>query len=258
MRPLVGVGGVILDAEVVGPVQRAIDEQCREAGFPAGEEFKWSPGRELWMWKELRGQLREKFFISVLKILAAHEAVAIVIAVDQDANPATNADTPEEDATRLFLERASNRFVRSDGVVIVDRPTGDRAAENRFLADCVMHLQDQGTYAIPERFALPVMAAQSRFVRLLQAADLVTSCSLAYISGEQRYSPPVFDAVKSMFPTDYGRKGGIGLKIHPDFRYLNLYHWLLGDSHFVRFQSGYPLPMKNQLYADGDGSTNEM
>jgi hypothetical protein len=52
-----------------------------------------------------------------------------------------------------------------------------------------------------------------------------------------------------MFPRDFGRIGGLGLKIHPDFRYANLYHWLLGDSHFVRYQSGYPLPFKSRPYA---------
>jgi len=37
--------------------------------------------------------------------------------------------------------------------------------------------------------------------------------------------------------------GGRALKIHPDERYGNLYRWLLGDDMFVRFQSGFELPL---------------
>jgi len=43
---------------------------------------------------------------------------------------------------------------------------------------------------------------------------------------------------------DYGCKGGRGLKIHPDLRYGNLYHWLLGDEAFVRYEGGIDLPSK--------------
>jgi hypothetical protein len=45
-----------------------------------------------------------------------------------------------------------------------------------------------------------------------------------------------------MLRSDYGCVGGRGLKIHPDLRYGNLYHGLLDDEMFVRFQGGFPLP----------------
>jgi hypothetical protein len=37
--------------------------------------------------------------------------------------------------------------------------------------------------------------------------------------------------------------GGSGLKLHPDLCYLNLYHWLLGDSYYRRGGGGHTLPM---------------
>lgn len=256
MRPLVGVGGIFLSASAVGPVQRRIDELCAAAGFPGQEEFKWSPGGELWMKKSLHAAAREGFFLDVLATVREHGASAVVVAVDTRANAATAADDPGEDATRLFLERASNRFFSagSDGCVIVDRPSGDRRDENRFLAKCVDHLQDDTTFAVAERFAMPVMATQSRFVRLLQVADLVTSATLAFVAGENQFSPPVFEAIRPMLATELDRAGGVGLKIHPDFRYANLYHWLLGDEYWVKGNVGDPLPKPRMRYAAGPGA----
>lgn len=253
MRPIVAAGGVFLVSDVVGPVQRRIDQLCRDAGFPNGQEFKWSPGGELWMKKNLHGEGREQFFLNVLNVVRKNDARVAVVVVDAKARAATAAASPEEDATRLFLERASNRFHASgqDGIVIVDRPPGNRSAENRFLAQCVDHLQDETTFAVAERFALPVMATQSRFVRLLQVADVVTSSTLAFVAGEPQYAPSVFDAIRPMLATELDRVGGVGLKIHPDLRYANLYHWLLGDEYWFKANIGEPLPLPGLPYAEG-------
>jgi hypothetical protein len=43
--------------------------------------------------------------------------------------------------------------------------------------------------------------------------------------------------------------GGIGLKIQPDGRYANLYHWLLGDTVLVRRQRLVTLPDPHRAYA---------
>lgn len=72
-------------------------------------------------------------------------------------------------------------------------------------------------------------------------------------AGESNFSPPIFECMKPLFRSETGRVGGVGLKLHPDYKYANLYHWLLGDSHFVRGGSGTPLPMKNRPYSDDSG-----
>jgi len=71
------------------------------------------------------------------------------------------------------------------------------------------------------------------------------------VAGETRFAPDVFQHIKPMFPRKYDRIGGPSLKIHPDFRYSNLYHWLCGDSHFVRYQTGIPMPLKGRHYFAG-------
>jgi hypothetical protein len=134
-------------------------------------------------------------------------------------------------------------------MVIVSQPSGDRKSENKFLATCFETLRCGTDYVKPERIVLNVLTSPPRFMRLLQLADLVTSCSIAFVGGENSFSPPVFDGIKSMLARELGRIGGVGLKIHPDIKYVNLYHWLLGDTHFVRFMMGLPLPLPGYQYS---------
>lgn len=136
---------------------------------------------------------------------------------------------------------------------MVDRPSGNRQAENRFLAECTAFLQDEANFAVPERFVLPVIAAQSRHLRLLQSADLVASCTLAHIAGENEYSPPIFAEIRPMLASNQGRVGGVGLKIHPDLRYGNLYRWVGRDDYYVRGNVGIPYPHAGRLYDEDDG-----
>lgn len=73
-------------------------------------------------------------------------------------------------------------------------------------------------------------------------------------AGEDRYAPPIFQVIRrDLLRNDTGRRGGVGLKLHPDYRYCNLCHWLLGDTHLVRGRSGYPLPMGGHEYFNGPG-----
>jgi hypothetical protein len=92
------------------------------------------------------------------------------------------------------------------------------------------------------RIAINLLCTQSRFVRLLQCADVVTSCVTAYVGGENLWSPRIFAAIKPLFHSSDGRIGGCGLKFH-DTRHRNLYHWLLGDSTYHAHGTTYDLPL---------------
>jgi hypothetical protein len=174
---------------------------------------------------------------------------AMVVIEDTDHRTAGGAETHEEDVVNLFLERANLALGSGrHGLVIVDTPSGNRSDETRFLGRCLDTIQRGTPYVRFERIALNVIATNSGLVRLLQLADVVTSSTLAYVGGETQYSPTVYEAIKPMIRSDYGRIGGIGVKIHPDGRYANLYHWLLGDELFVRFQTGMPMPLRGFPY----------
>ena len=251
MGPLIAAGGFLIDGKAVKSLEASLGDLCQRAGFPINNELKWSPGRELWMRNNLVGDARRHFFFNVLSAAADHDIVAMVVLEDANCRTAPRAQTHEDDVSRLLLERVHNSLpFSSDGcIVIVGRPTGDRADEDRFLSHCLEDLQSGTEYVQHDKIALNVLSTPSKLVRLLQLADLITSCTTARVSGEPRYSPPVFDKVKGLLQNDMSRVGGVGVKIHPDYKYANLYHWILGDTHYWRRNGGVPYPLAGRPYS---------
>ena len=244
MGPLVAVGGLHIPGGVVRMLELALDALCNEFGFPSGEEFKWSPHADSWERDNLVEARRDDFNLRALAL--AREAGATGIVVMEDTSKAlANADarSREEDVTLMFLERAHSQVAEGHhAMVVFDRSGGGHRADAKFLETTLTTLRTGTAYSRLDRLALAV-STDSKLSRLIQLADVVTSCSTSYVSGEDRFSPRIFkDGILSLLREDYLCKGGRGLKIHPDLRYGNLYHWLLGDEFFVRAQSGRKLP----------------
>lgn len=252
MRELVAVGGLHVPSEAVGALERDLDELSAETGFPPGEEFKWSPKSKQWMRDNLVGNERTEFFLQALNLARKSGASAIVTVVDTKAQPANpGAGSPQEDAMILFLERAHNQIAHgSQGIVVVDQPGGNRKEETKMLRILIQRINRGTTYASLDRLAL-VVATDSSLVRLVQLADVTVGCTISYVGGEQTWSAPVFEKrIKPLLRrAEDGRIGGVGLKIHPDGRYADLYHWLLGDTTFPKGGSCRPLPLPDYPYA---------
>jgi hypothetical protein len=249
MGKLVAVGGLHVPSKV-RPLERDLDKLCAETGFPPGEEFKWSPERKQWM-RHLVGTERTDFFLEALSLARRSGASAIVTVVEAGAQPANQGvKTAHEDAVTLFLERAHNQ-VSSGGeaIVILDQPGGRRKDETTVLRTLIRRMNTGTTYTSLDHLAL-VVATDSSLVRLVQLADVTVGCTLAYVAGERKWSAAVFEGgIKPILRSAGGRIGGVGLKIHPDGRYANLYHWLLGDTTFVKNRSSRPLPLSDHPYA---------
>ena len=253
MRPLVATGGIVVPIDAAGNLESELGAICAAYGFPDGEEFKWSPDRDDWMRDNLVAARRRDFFAEVLGAAGQAGVVVLVMISDTECNPATTgAPTPQFDTTVTFLERVHN-YVDDEGsyaVVIADRHGGGTRQDTEFLVNCQRVLTRGTRYVTLDRLPINLVTTQSSLVRLLQLADLVTSCTTAFVAGENEYSPAVFEAILPLARREYNCYGGRGIKIHPDFRYRNLYHWLLGDSHFTRFQDGRPLPDPQLPYAE--------
>jgi hypothetical protein len=249
MGPLVAIGGVMVSHRELDGLQDDIERACSRAGFPAGEPFKWSPGSELWMHSKLKDAARVKFFSSVLRAASNHGVSALVVIADTSMKKATKAKTHELDVTTMFLERADMEFGRAGtkGVVVADRPGGNLKQQEKFLSNCLDTLQ-VGTKFWTKAHTVFVVSAPSKLLRLLQLADLVTGCTLSYVSGESNWSPATFNRIQPMLCKEKGSVGGTGVKIHPDFSYANLHHWLLGDTHLRKGMSAEALPMENRPY----------
>jgi hypothetical protein len=250
MGPLCAIGGLAVDAAYIRVIETRINEICEASGFPEGEKFKWSPGGELWMRDHLVGDQRREFFLRIINLVCEYNSCFFVMIEDTQCRTATGLDDHEVDCVNLFLERAQGFLGsnRSTGIVIAERPGGDRQDEECFLEECYDTFICGTNYLIPDRIILNVLPVAPKFVRLLQVADLITSCTLAFVSGEDRYSPPVFERLRDHFHTGLNGIAGSGIKIHPDYRYANLYYWLFGLEQFVRGGVGVPMPLPNRPY----------
>lgn len=251
MGPLVAIGGISIPFREVYDTGRQIDEICGEFGFPPNQEFKWSPGKELWMRTQLIGSQRQIFLSSVIELILGKDVKAIVVIEDSGCARATAASNAELDVTKMFLERVDQLCGRSrcQGLVVVDRPSGNRKDEDAFLFECLETLQSGTNYLKPKRIVHNVLSTPSKLSRLLQAADIIVGSTLAFVSGENHYAPPIFELIKGMLDCSYNRIGGYGVKIHPDYKYCNLYHWLLGDESFWRGNSGSKMPLARSPYS---------
>ncbi|OGP94190.1 MAG: hypothetical protein A2Z19_01465 [Deltaproteobacteria bacterium RBG_16_54_18] len=200
----------------------------------------------------LVGEQRKQFFFNVVDLLESAGATAFVAISDTQSRKATKVSTPEGDVANMILERIHLHLVHegTEGLVIADRPGGSRLEEEKFLLSCLEMMQEGAGYVVPDKVCINVVSSPAKFIRLLQAADMVVSCTLSRVAGEFTHAPPVFEKIRRIFFSDSGRIGGIGLKLHPDFNYANLYHWLVGDDTLWRFNVGARLPLPNRPYAN--------
>jgi hypothetical protein len=252
MGPLSAVGGIRVSEQQVKGLEADLEALCRTSGFALDEEFKWSPGRELWMHSNLRDDARTNFFNQALQIALNHQVLGIFSMADGSFRTAI-PDSPntETDVVRMLLERIHNETPAGElALVIADRPGGGGVpTADRFCANCIETIR-AGTNVLRnlQQICL-VLTCGSGLVRCLQLADVFTSCLCAYVSGEDRYSPHVVTSILPMLRRSMGRIGGAGVKIHPDYRYANLYHWLFQDADFVRGNSGTPFPLRGRPYS---------
>ena len=245
MGRMVAIGGLVVASDHVRPMEAQIEALCSDYGFPPNEVFKWSPGREHWMRDNLIADARLSFQIAVLNTLSEYECRAVFVAEDAGCAPAeASSPTPEIDVVKLLIERVDwfLGHAQSHGMIICDRPGGDHRTEETFLLNCLETLREGTGFLTPERVVMSVLTSPFRLSRILQAADLITSCTLAYVAGERTFAPALFPYLSPLFIRENGRTGGVGVKIHPFLKYGNLYHWLFGDEYYVRGCLGHPLP----------------
>jgi hypothetical protein len=165
--PLVAAGAVMLDADLARSAEKALNSLCSATGFPDGDEFKWSPRRGTWMYNSLHAEKRQQFFLDAIQVLVDHSVLAHVVMEDSNRSRATNPDlSAEDDVVVLLLERLANRLkeMRTTGLLVADRPGGDRPHEDRFIADCLRAL-DAGTLYVQHAEISFVISTDSRIGR---------------------------------------------------------------------------------------------
>jgi hypothetical protein len=252
MGQLVAVGGIHVPRAAETPLTAALDQLCVDTGFPLGDEFKWSPRRNSWMYGDLKAEQRQAFFQTALTIAASFSVTATVVIADTQYRRALRTSScAEQDVTTMFLERVDNTLgtAGTTGTVFFDQPGGNRRTEERFVAECMATITTGTAYAGLKHIT-DVATASSHQLRLLQLADVVTSCTVSRFAGEATWSGPIFTFIKPLLRSEGSRIGGVGVKVHPDFVYRNLYYWVLGDTAFWKWSAGVELPCPGRYFHD--------
>lgn len=253
MGPLLATGGLFIAGDDLASLERSLEDLCQRIGFPANEEFKWSPRRSSWMHHGLVEGARREFFANVLGICSMHHSTAVIILSDSNYRTPSNCANHEIFMTKMLIERVNilADSKGSDAVIITDRPGGGLPTEKKFLAECFETLKNGTPFIMPKRIAVNPIATDSHLIRILQAADLIVSCTTAFVSGQTTLAPETFEILKPMLARNLGRAGGAGVKIHPDYIYANLYHWLLEDDVLIKNMNGQTLPIASRHYSTG-------
>lgn len=253
MGDLVAVGGLIVEGDKVKLVEDELKCICAGSKYnvPPKENIKWSPSKGSWLNTKLDGGTRQELFGEMLDCLARNECCAIVAISDSLSKKAnSDASDHEVDATLLALERFDTWLGAKTGLVVVSKPAGGDTSANKFVAECI-EKQTTGTRYVPfNSLVLAPVVMPAWQSRMLQVADLIVSITNAKVAGGNPYADALFEKICKLMPSSTkGLKGGVGLKIHPSFKYQNLYHWVLGDDCYAQGSQGVGLPELEKPYA---------
>jgi len=105
MGSMVAVGGFSVDADLIRPLEKKIDDICSDFHFPKGEVFKWSPGHEHWMRNNLIKENREKFQKTIISALSYFKCELVFVVEDKSCATACGEDNHELDSIKLLIER---------------------------------------------------------------------------------------------------------------------------------------------------------
>nr|WP_241962953.1 hypothetical protein [Thalassorhabdomicrobium marinisediminis] len=257
MGELVAAGGIIVDVSRLKDFENAIDTICRKESYdiPDSENIKWSPDKHSWLRDNLERGVRNALYRELLQCADEHDAKVIVAISDLKCKIANQKALDHEmDATLLVLERFDTWLGSGHGMVFLSKPSGGSKDQMKFIEECIEHRQNGTDYVKFDSFVSNPHIVPAKQSRILQVADLAVSITNAKVAGGDKYADALFEYVLKMMPeTSRGVKGGLGLKIHPSFKYRNLYHWVLGDQYYVESSTGIPLPIESYPY-----STEEM
>lgn len=257
MGTIVSFGGVIISAEKLQPLEAKVNEIAERFGFPAGEEIKWSPPKKSWMRENLIGETRMSCVNELLTAVKENGVRVIVVSFDL-GRTTLQGEKAFQKIIDMVFERLAVHLAKLEklGSIVSDRPGGGLKEDSAFIESFLERTTRGTSYAKPDRVPLNILTTPSHLVRHLQMADLVTGITTAMVAGQIKYAEAHFPLVREMMLQNaLGYVGGTGLKVFPN-ELTNLYHWVLGERHFVKasFGGGYPLPHKSHAYYESGGA----
>ncbi|QXC59913.1 hypothetical protein KSP35_16235 [Aquihabitans sp. G128] len=191
---LQGYGGIVCRGALLPEIAWDLRELCRTTGFGDFDEFKWSPKAGTTM-HALDADLRQAFLAAVCDLFERFE-IQLLLSVSGAV-----ADLEEDRASlhRFLTESISSAVSGDFGLSYVfDLPSnGYGKGGPQFLKYLSTTCADPVHRAPRVAFEL---CTDSTYSRLLQAADFATSCSLAYLVGDRRYSDLYMQRLVALIP----------------------------------------------------------
>jgi len=262
--PRAGLGHLLAITAVIFPETAlssfAKDLSCivADLGIPPKEEIKWHPPRGSFL-RGADGQLVKTLRRHMLEAALDRQVSPITVIIDHGAvyKKYSKAQVGKTILKWLYERVSMHLGDHNDiGIMIADKPGGGAKEEKRWLADALELTSDGTEYVQPGRVVLPIVTADSRYLRHLQLADLVAAATTGAIAG----NPPALELgpllVKLMHRHSLGDVNGAGLVLWPE-KYNLLYH-CFGETGASKpsMMSGYTLPWREWAYAADDGLGN--
>lgn len=251
MGPLVAAGGLFVPGEEVGKLEQDIEGLCREYGFAECEEFLSSPDEDASMYGNHIGHKGWRFLKESVRLLRERRVVAVVMVHDADCPTFSGATEAEMDVAGSFLRWVETRLAvrKSDGAILAPANIEGGGPEEGFVGGHLETLVNATSCSKASGVTLSALSLSLRHERLLQLAGVIVSCTTAVVGGDRQYAGELFAPVRGLLARKQGRTGRVGLSLHPYYMYANLYHWLVGDSHFWMHGTGFALPLACYPYS---------
>ena len=215
----VGIGGVIFHDDCLATLFNLFKHEKTIHSIPSQEEIKWSPPKNSWIGKNLKGNERISTYSGILALVKplGGRVIVAVVKVDRSKRGSLTA------AKWKCLEFVTERFqfylqTREDreGIIIADY-SGSRQEDKRLLQDYYLVL-DKGTkYIKPSNIVMNLLTTESHLNPGLQIADLVVGVTTGMCTPKKSYALPYWETVKrSLHRNQNGEVMGCGLKVWPN------------------------------------------
>lgn len=252
MGQLLALGAVAFNEDQLAPYADAVEDVFARHMIPEGTELKWSCRKDSWFKTEAGAKVLTKVREECLEAAASCQARATVVVFDL-GRTIVQGQAAETKVLTFLYERISMMLPPDDrAVVVCDKPGGNHKDEDAWIAGTLALTRFGTNYVSPGNVVLPMLTAPSHHHPHLQLADLIAGSVTAAVSGV-RYGLELIPTLRPLLhasPT--GGIPGTGLKLFPD-DLLNLYHWVLDETSYMRRGMGLTLPHAHLPYGDDDG-----
>ena len=217
MGSLVSAGGIYVPGESSAQLHEKIEYICGTYGCPPRDEFKWNAPKNSWL-RQL-GDRRPDFVGEILEACIESGVTAIVVIVEKGHYK--KDETHLTKAFQWLLERVEFTAQEHDEVCafIADRRSDSTNQDDEFVGDLLETIYDGTEFVLPKSIIWAV-SSDSRNIRAIQIADLITGCATQFVAGRTTHSEQHMAKIYRLLRKDSnGKPFRHGLKLWPDKLY---------------------------------------